>query len=59
MHQLDRHAKPARQVAREVDGANDNVSAARAADVIVLSTKPQVFPAILPELAPSSARTSW
>jgi pyrroline-5-carboxylate reductase len=35
-----------------IGSASDNVSAARAADVIVLSTKPQVFPAILPELAP-------
>src|SRR6185436_4676545 len=35
-----------------IGSAGDNVSAARGADVIVLSTKPQVFPAILPELAP-------
>ena len=30
----------------------DNAAAARAADVIVLSIKPQVFGALLPELAP-------
>ena len=33
-------------------------AAARAADVIVLSTKPQVFPTILPELAPVIGKTS-
>src|SRR4029079_11147287 len=35
-----------------IGSAGDNVSAARGADVIVLSTQPQVFPAILPELGP-------
>lgn len=30
----------------------DNAAAVRAADVVVLSTKPQVFSAVLPELAP-------
>jgi pyrroline-5-carboxylate reductase len=34
-----------------IRSAADNAGAARAADLIVLSTKPQVFPAILPELA--------
>jgi pyrroline-5-carboxylate reductase len=34
-----------------IGAAADNAAAARAADVIVLGTKPQVFPAILPELA--------
>jgi pyrroline-5-carboxylate reductase len=34
-----------------ITAARDNVAAVRAADVIVLSTKPQVFPVILPELA--------
>jgi pyrroline-5-carboxylate reductase len=34
-----------------IAGVADNASAARDADVIVLSTKPQVFPALLPELA--------
>jgi pyrroline-5-carboxylate reductase len=33
--------------------ASDNAAAARDADVIVLSTKPQVLPAVLRELAPS------
>jgi pyrroline-5-carboxylate reductase len=38
-----------------IGAAPDNVTAARAADVIVLSTKPQIFPSLLPELAPAIA----
>jgi pyrroline-5-carboxylate reductase len=49
-------AVAALSVRHGIDSASDNVSAARAADVIVLSTKPQVFPAILPELAPVIGR---
>jgi pyrroline-5-carboxylate reductase len=35
-----------------IRGAADNLQAVQAADVIVLSTKPQVFATLLPELAP-------
>jgi pyrroline-5-carboxylate reductase len=33
------------------DAAPDNLQAVRAADVVVLSTKPQIFPTVLPEIA--------
>jgi len=35
--------------------ASSNLEAARGAEVVVLSTKPQLFPAVLPEIAPALA----